>query len=201
MITYCKDTLRSIFQYQLVQLEKNGIVCVNREEIGEKIPENVDASSHRHIPILIVLPLDYLPFDTQIRRVWFYKGVTGYSFLDPKEIRNVSGVSLPSKPYIITDVEDGTETLGVSAGQCFQKPLFQKDRHLFVPEHGLALLRHYPETLERHGIVMSGSALEGGYVPDFYMYSGRVKMKRERPDDGDPRWGSPSYSEIITVQK
>lgn len=153
--------------------------------------------------VLIVLPFNILSFEKQLARVDLGHKKRAYTFLDPSHLSDVGRIKLPEEPYLLLDVEDGTKMLGKSPREA-TKLLKQERRYPFTVNHGLSLVIHSPEVIFHHNLHLSGSRIKDAqsgklYVPDFYVYANRLKMKRDEAGDADARWGTPSYRDLVIL--
>ncbi|MEA2715369.1 MAG: hypothetical protein QOG91_397 [Candidatus Parcubacteria bacterium] len=195
-----KSMMRNYFDSQLSNLRSEGINTGEIAPLRDKIPEVIALSSKGNISLLIVIPFAIAPFADQFPKIRLGSKKESYTFLDPALIYD-QNPNLPDQPYLITDVDDGRAALNRSPDRCVQ--MFKlKGRSAGTVNQSLALIIKRPGTLGHHYLQCSGSRIKDVnsgrlYVPDFYVFAGRLKMKREEPDDEDPRWGTLSYRDVI----
>jgi hypothetical protein len=212
MPLYTHKELFEELEWQVTRLFQNGYGQERPENVFEqlrgRLPRvlEIEQRVNGTIPLLLVLPLAFMPFDEQLKLVQYYpRGDIlstrqgAYSYLNPLSFR---GPTFSGQPYLLLDVEDGTERVGYSAVEC-EVAFKNEDRLGFTVEQGLALAVLYPETFHHHNILLSAARMtdtnNDEFVPDFWVYAGKVKMKRDSPQDQDSRWGAPSYNSIITL--
>jgi hypothetical protein len=195
-----KKTLKNMLDVQRRHIERrtwiSNIVRDEIKSLKEKIPESIKLSRPSNIPLVLVLPFPRQSFKEQLSLIDLGNG-PAYTYLNPRDL-----VDIPkrrsTKPYLIFDVEPGKDTLGISPNDC---PDILKRRGRFPTNMSqtLALIFHHPEIFKNHNVMVSGSRIKGEdkskmFAVDLYIFARKVKMKRENPEDADPRWGSPSYS-------
>lgn len=64
-----------------------------------------------------------------------------------------------SKPYLVVGVEDGKETIGFSAEACVRQFEIIGWSGLRA-EEGIALITHFPKTLDNHSVYLTGSRVD-----------------------------------------
>lgn len=188
------------FDMQLAKIRSAGIETGETGILRDRIPDVISLSSGAHQPLLIVIPFAVAPFADQYSKVNLGSKKGSYTFLDARLISDCNP-QLPDRPYLITDVDDGREALNVSPNDCETRFASQR-RGIGTVNQCLAAIIQHPEVLNHHYIQCSGSRIRDErsaalYVPDFYVFARRLKMKREEPDDADPRWGTLSYRDVI----
>lgn len=171
--------------------------------LREKVPDSISVPSgeSRNLPLVLVFPFGLMPFEDQLQTVR-YKGKSSHSFLNPEDIVNV--VDAPDRPtaapYLLVNVECGYKSLGLSP---YKAGVELTPRHAMNVEEVLALTIINPEIFSDHNLHASGSRILDTnhklFVPDFYVYGGKIKMKRDSELDADPGWATPSWESIITL--
>ena len=78
--------------------------------------------------------------------------------IKPEWFENAPGVSTPSEPYLILDVDTGHNMLNISPEK-FVNKFNQEGRFALTIDEGLALITHFPEVLESHWLDLPGSVL------------------------------------------
>lgn len=170
----------------------------------DRVLERVERLNLGDPDALLVIPFNIIPFEKQLEAVDLGSSKKAYTFLDPKLLIDLQQkMKLPQVPYLLMGIEDGTAMLGKSPEEA-SKLLFEQRRRPMTVNQGLSLVLHRPEILSHHNIHLSGSGIRDAetrevFAPDFYVYAGRLKMKRDAADDADPRWGTPSYRDIIPL--
>ncbi len=158
-------------------------------------PMNRDfISSPETLPYLIVIPHSMVSIYDQLSCK--NNEILGYTFLDIRNIRRVDDTIKHTKPYLISDVSCGTSMRGFSADKG-AKQIFSSGRTPLNLEEGMALFTHAPQILYYQGLIFAGSKHKDDGVLDIYLYGGKAKLKRERREDADSRWGIPSYIDQI----
>jgi hypothetical protein len=201
--------LRKRLHGQIDQLADAGFpqrIIAQSAALLEKLPAVGGISSQvMGEPLLLVVPLDALSFREQLRLTRYKpphdsRAVAEpvYSFLT---LEDHEYAATSTQPYALIDVVDGMDTRGFSPADA--KAYHEKNgRHSFDVEQCLALIRHCPSVFERNNLYAAGSVLrreDVSYTPDFWIYGGGVKMKRDSRERGDPRWGTPSYATAVTI--
>lgn len=160
------------------------------EPLRAKIPKFVDSSAES-FPYFIVIPDSMVSINEQLTRA--SNKIPGYTFLDMEDISDSIYVGKSKTPYLILNVNIGSFMRGFSADKGLEEILDCGRLPLSVQE-GMAVFTHAPEILYYHGMIFAGSRHKTDGVPDLYLYGGKAKLKRERREDSDPRWGIPYCS-------
>ncbi|CAN5702027.1 hypothetical protein BH11PAT2_BH11PAT2_05560 [soil metagenome] len=181
----------------------------------DALPETIEFNQHQvYIPALLVLPFGAVPFKRQLEAISFApegsdsKRLPGYSFLRSENIVDlaIEAVELPiDEPYIVLHVDDGYDIKGDSPEDvCGVLEGLDEPRYPVTVAQGLALAIMQPRFFDRHNMYLSGSRIKDEttgelFAPDFWVYGGQIKMKRDSPTASDPRWVTPSWRGIITL--
>jgi hypothetical protein len=153
---------------------------------GAKPPAEVS-----HIPFIVVIPDAIVPLRWQLQQIE-YGEYAPEMYINPNDYEHPA--SYQKQPYLAVDVEYGQRMCNVSPS----------DAYILAEHHGrsllgfgevVALLTHFPETLNSHNVHAAGSVLREGdreFTLDIYLYACSIKVKRDPRYKADPRWGAPT---------
>ena len=206
---FSREELQNCLRRQITTLGDAGFpqsVVEDAQEFMELLPSQLEMTHGLNgQALLLVVPLLLVNFKRQMELTRYRpphdsrgQAVPVYSFLT---LEGYEAPIVSSRPYVVLDVIDGTDTRGFCPVDA-KRFHYEKSRHSFDVEQCLALVRHFPDVFDRHNIYAAGSLLRRDgteYTPDFWVYGGEVKMKRDSRQKGDPRWGTPSYGRAITL--
>ena len=110
-------------------------------------------------PFLLVVPHRIVPLSFQLESVREQVNQKQLEYIiKPEWFENAPGVSTPSEPYLILDVDTGHNMLNISPEK-FVNKFNQEGRFALTIDEGLALITHFPEVLESHWLDLPGSVL------------------------------------------
>ncbi len=202
------ENLRKCLSLQIERLKiaDPGKSVINAaERLMYKLPETLDVETENGWPLLLVVPFEAWPFREQLGKVRYRdRGSLSqepvYSFLKIESV--VSELPTFTKnPYILVDVESGVATQGLSPMRASAKITLEGGAP-FAIEHCLAVALQFPGTFHHRNLYAAASQMSVGgemFTLDFWVYAQKIKMKRDSDRDGDPRWGTPSYKDVITL--
>jgi hypothetical protein len=206
-------------QFSVVSAAFAGALGAQPEEakqLREKLLEQAQAWSSRQLFIYVPGVADVVAEQTeliQLARVthglYTYLDLSNYQpiYTHPLHAGGRMHHSLNGKPYILTQVDDGSDLINISHATWGQAATSDDREGMTVFECTMMLL-YNPKIVDDHGVVAVDSIhngqLEGQdvqFVPDFYRWSGKIKIKRDQRTDSNPGWGVPTYSfnNIITL--
>ena len=156
-----------------------------RSDVLSKASEMTFAEGH--IPFLPVIPKTYVSIYYRMPMVKNGNKI-GYTYLDPSELTDIEDV--PTKPYYIYDVEDGTAMLGKSPEKA--EKLIRKDKRFPLTADEVMSLGIHRDVLSDHYVDATGSRYESSRVPFLYLFDGRPRLGWDDADDAYDRWGAGS---------
>ncbi len=202
------DVLQSLLRKQIGNLRSEGVdgnILKKAEELYDRLPASITKSKHANMSLLVVIPFNVIPFREQLKLMDIGKG-PAYTYLNEHDMIDVHGMNC-DVPYLVCDVEPGMETLNISPNDVVEH-LSRKGRQPFIMSQAMALVVQQTTVFESHNLLVSGSRIrsDSGEKPGLYglnldTYAGKVKIKREDPADADPKWGTPSYSSTIFLDR
>ncbi len=197
---------RLCLQLDRLKIADPGKSVINAaERLIYKLPEMLDVETENGWPLLLVVPFEAWPFREQLGAVRYKdRGSSSqepaYSFLKIESV--VSELAtLTKNPYILVDVENGVATQGMSPMRA-RASIGMEGGTSFAVEHCLAVALQFPGTFHHRNLYAAASqmSVKGEmFTLDFWVYAQKIKMKRDSDVDGDPRWGTPSYKDVITL--
>ncbi len=107
-----------------------------------------------HLPLLVVIPHAILPIERQMERLVVAKK-HGYASLDSEKLWNPEGIGESKSPYLICDVDDGAENVGLATGEV-AGGISRACRQGLIMEEAIALALHSPESLVHHAFALIG---------------------------------------------
>lgn len=196
IIIFSDNNFEELFDFQIQTLKERG-VC---EDILDMLQSKKDIVIRKarktrigegNIPFLPILP--NLPFHSQIPMVW-HDGRTGQTHSRINEVTDI--ISVPSIPYYIFDIEDGSVTKGVPPLDARMLIREQKRCPLTFSEIiGLAI---HTDVFSRHSLWASGSCDSFTMVPFIYLNGHKVpEICWGYADDADQQWGSPVRARTV----
>lgn len=136
--------------------------------LREKILKIGKVEDH-FIPFLIVIPERFVSILKQLSLATINGKVgSNFSTLRLDTLHNVYGMGTSKGPYLIFDIDNGTQSCGASAEKCYEKFKDRGRRGLTV-EEGIALVTHYSETLKHHAVCLIESRLDSHRVPSLWL--------------------------------
>lgn len=120
-------------------------------EIGEM--------SGGQLPFLVVIPHALLSIEKQMGVLLVAKK-RGYASLDSAKLWNPEGIGESKNPYLISDVDDGAETMGRNTGEVAGE-IRRACRRGLVMEEAIALAVQSPESLVHHAFALIESHYQG----------------------------------------
>lgn len=163
------------------------------------ILREVRAETPDYLPFLVVIPHAILPIERQMERLVVAKK-RGYASLDSGKLWNPEGIGEAKSPYLICDVDDGAENVGLATGEV-AGGISRACRQGFIMEEAIALALHSPESLVHHAFALigvdyqiapwSGSGPRRQCVPELWNGSGGPTqnyspLNSKREDRGVP---------------
>ncbi len=175
------------------------------EQLMFKLPETLEVGTENGWPLLLVVPFEAWPFRQQMETVRFrergsHSQEPVYSFLKIESVVSEL-VTFTHEPYILVDVENGVATQGLSPMRASEY-IKSEGGTPFAIEHCIAVAFQFPDVFHHRNLYAAASQINVGgemFTLDFWVYAQKIKMKRDRDTDGDPRWGTPSYKSVITL--
>jgi len=115
-----------------------------------------------HIPFLLVVPKEQLSLYLQVKKVQ-WKGRPAEFGVEASAIEISKDIQVSKNMYLAFDVEDGTETLGLSSVEAYAK-IKTSGRSPLVAEEGIALMTHLPSCFDSPDyIILGGSSVYGNH--------------------------------------
>lgn len=166
------DTKEKLFKKQLDRIIKNQFHILTNLSQADFIARYIDPLwqllenlqietevQENRIPLLLIVPHDIVSLSYQLECVRKSLNRKQLEYIiKPEWFKNAPGVSTPSEPYLILDVETGEARTNITPAKCVEK-FNQEDRYALTIDEGLALITHYPEVLESHWVDLPGSVL------------------------------------------
>ncbi len=143
-----------------------------------------------YTPFVVVIPDAMVPLRWQLQRIE-YGEYEPEMYINPNDYEHPGG---HQKPYLAIEVENGQRMCNVSPSDAY---ILAEHHHrsLMGFAEVVALLTHFPETLDSHNVHAAGSILreqDREFTLDIYTYARSIKVKRDPSYKSDPRWGAPT---------
>jgi len=195
-----KSVLVTILDTQVKRLRSAGLFTGDIGDLRERIPKFVSVSSGSNHEILLIIPFAVVPFAAQFAMIKLDGSNKDVEVPPFGELISDLCPELPKKPYLITDVNDGSSTLKANAEDC-ERNMKALGRSVGTVNHSLALLELHPESIYRHNLQCAGSRVREGdgrvRVPGLFTFADRLKMMLGETDEEDPHWGMLTYKSVI----
>ncbi len=137
-------------------------------------------------PFLLVVPHRIVPLSFQLDSLRERINQKQLEYIiKPEWFENAPGVSTPSEPYLLLDVETGHAMLNISPEKCVKK-FNQEGRFALTIDEGLALITHCPEVLASHWLDLPGSVL-------IHKYAGQDALQRGMQSALPPGFGMTTF--------
>lgn len=166
------DTKEKLFNEQLeriIEREFHTIAHLSKADFIERYfeplrqllaqcQEKIEVQDN-YIPFLLVVPHNVVPSTYQLKCIREELDQKQYDYIiKPEWFKNAPGVSTPSEPYLILNVETGLALINTAPAKCVEK-FNHEGRFALTIDEGLALVTYFPEVLESHWVDLPGSVL------------------------------------------
>jgi hypothetical protein len=152
------ETLIEKYKYHL-SVDEDVFLSHYIEPLKEKLKElSSQEFKEGHIPFVIVTQENLVGLADRVAEMEINDNKGCFNTEEAESFDIDDNIEIPESPvYIVTDIEDGKTTLGEKNQNELIKQFKKESRSPLTHDEGIALITHYPEILNDHNIVLSGS--------------------------------------------